>query len=152
MRKLLLTVFMLLVMSTSCLAAADWQWVESDANMGWFYDKNSITFMMNKNIVNRDKVVVWTKIVYDGAYAQKNGMGNERYAIGKIYIDLAHNKLLIGKAYFYDNEGNVVSTSPAEKKWDDIIPGSHGDKIAKVVSDFIRTRTEEIEQRTRNAH
>jgi hypothetical protein len=79
-------------------------------------------------------------------------MGNERYAIGKIYIDLAHNKLLIGKAYFYDNEGNVVSTSPAEKKWDDIIPGSHGDKIAKVVSDFIRTRTEEIEQRTRNAH
>ena len=151
MRKLLLTVFMLFVMSTSCLAAADWQWICSDANMGFFFDKNTITFVKQKQVVNRDKVYVWIKVIYDEAYARKLGGADVRYTISKAYIDFASNKMGSDKVFLYNEDGRVITTLPPVKP-EDIIPGSNGERIAKAVDDYIRTRTEEIEQRTRNAH
>ena len=135
MKKLLLTVFMLLVMSTSCL----------------FFDKNSITFVKQKQVVDRDKVYVWVKTVFDEAYAQKTGQGHIGYTMTKAYLDFANKKIGTSKHYIYNKEGVIIETLPAEKP-EDIIPGSIGEDLANAVDKYVRTRTEEIEQRTRNAH
>lgn len=151
MKKLLLTVFMLLVMSTSCLAAADWQWACSNANLGMYFDKSTITFVKQKQIVNRDKVYVWVKTVFDEAYAQKTGQENVGYTMTKVYLDFANKKIGTSKHYVYNKNGEIIETLPAEKP-EDIIPSTIGEDLANAVDSYVRTRTEEIEQRTRNAH
>lgn len=150
MRKMLLTLVILLVMSTSCLAA-NWEWIGSDADTGLFFDTSTITFEKHKQTINRDKVYVWVRIVYDKEYARKQGNENVSYVVSKSCIDFANNKISSGKSYLYSENGRLIDTTPPMKA-EDIIPNSKGEIIAEAVDKYIRNRTEEIEQRTRNAH
>ena len=72
MKRLIMVVMMMLAMTASCYAAS-WEWVGSNDKNGIFYDKDSIIFEMSSKTqtVNRDRVVVWEKMIYDEAFVQK---------------------------------------------------------------------------------
>lgn len=151
MKKLLLTVFMLLVMSTSCLAA-NWEWVGSSPDLGIFYDKDSIVFEKNKQIVNRDRCSVWVKIVYDKAYVQREYKQDWAFSVERWNFDLANNRIREGERLHYNDNGRVVNRDKPSSKWNDIAPETLAELIRDRVSKYAHERTEEIEQRTRNAH
>lgn len=151
MRKLVLVVISLLLLSTSCFAAK-WEWLGSNANMGVFVDVGSIKFdMSNTNqIINRDRVYVWVKYVYDEAYAQKNIVPpNTKYIIAHDGIDLAKNEMIFPKAVMYDKDGNSIGEDHPIYHWQPIIPDSLGAAIKDYVDQYVSKHTEEIEQRTR---
>jgi hypothetical protein len=152
MRKLLLTVLALVMLSSSCLAA-NWEWINSDANLGAFYDTDSIRFDMSQKqkIINRDKFVVWVKFVYDESYARKRGLPKgTKYSISKIWFDVTQNRFCEEQLLFYDADNINIATDKGT--WDNIVPGTAGEGILKRVHKYVRAHTEEIEQRTRGAH
>jgi hypothetical protein len=69
----------------------------------------------------------------------------------KVYLDFANKKIGTSKHYVYNKNGEIIETLPAEKP-EDIIPSTIGEDLANAVDSYVRIRTEEIEQRTRNAH
>ena len=151
MRKLLLTLVMLLVMSTSCLGA-NWEWVYSDSNVGLFYDKDSIVFSVQNKIVNRDKCVVWVKIAYDEAFAQKRFKQAWAYSLERWEFDFANNRMREGERLHYYADGQMASRDKPTSSWVDIAPDTFAELIKIRLEKYTRERTEETEQRTRNAH
>lgn len=156
MRKTILTILALIVMSAQCFAA-DWVWVESNSNFGYFYDKDSITFALSKDkkIVNRDIIYVWVKFVCDEEYVRQAYERKElnypttKVMIGKYGYDLVRNKQQMGTLTYYDKDGKVLWQSHKTDKWTDIIPDSVSENIKSHAAKYARSRTEEIEQRTR---
>lgn len=151
MRKILLVMVMLLLMTSSCFAAK-WEWLGSNANMGVFIDISSIKFDMSKKnqIINRDRVYVWVKYVYDEAYAQKNiEPPNTKYIIGLNGIDFAKDEMLTSKGILYDKDGNSLGEDRPVYHWQPIIPDSLGAAIKNYVEKYVSKHIEEIEQRTR---
>jgi hypothetical protein len=154
MRKLLLTVLALVMLSSSCLAA-NWEWAGSDEKIGMFYDVNSITFSIspNKQIVSRDRVWLWVKYVFDESFAEqviKNR--NVKFQICKVGYDFSQNKTFESKIITYHKDGHVLKEEPGRRAWVDIYPESVSDCIKSAVEKYVRAHEEEIEQRTRGAH
>jgi hypothetical protein len=151
MRKLLLTVFALVLMSASCFAA-NWEWIGSDEKIGVFYDKDSIVFDMSKDkITNRDKCFVWVKLVYDKAFAQKRFKDNTAASLEHWGFDLANNQMLEGERLYYDDSGQLIEKIKSTQKWADVIPDTYGEAVKEKVQQHVRAHEEEIEQRTRGA-
>jgi len=151
MRKLLLTVVALVLMSASCFAA-NWEWIASDANLGEFYDTESIRFDMarEQKIVNRDKFVVWVKFVYDESFVRKRGLPRgTKYSLHKMWFDVTQNRVREEQMIFYNADN--INIASEKGSWEDIIPGSAGEIIMTHVEKYVRAHEEEIEQRTRGA-
>lgn len=151
MRKLLLTVLALVMLSSSCLAA-NWEWIHSNSEKGYFFDTDSIVFdtSPDKKNVNRDKFYVWVKIVFDPAYAKKKYQRDDiAYCIDMFGFDLADNKLCEKETIYYSNEKEVLLTFKDVTKWQNTIPESIGEHLMKHTGKYVRAHTEEIEQRTR---
>jgi hypothetical protein len=151
MRKLLLTVFALVLMSASCFAA-NWEWIGSDENLGVFYDTDSVRFAMSREsqIVNRDRFWVWVKFVYDEGYAARRGFPRGvKYCMTKLWLDTKQFRVCEERKLFYDTSNSLVASRMG--KWEDIIPGSAGEVIMKHIEKYVRAHEEEIEQRTRGA-
>ena len=150
MRKLILVVISLLLLTTSCFAA-NWQWLGSNANMGVFVDTSSIKFDMSKTnrIINRDRIYFWVKYEYDEAYAQKNiDPPNTKYIIAHDGLDFKANEMIYPKAIMYDKDGNSIGEDNPVLHWQPIVPGSLGDSLQKYLADYVSKHVEEIEQRT----
>lgn len=149
MRKLLLTVMALMMMSVSCFAAS-WEWVCSTPNVGIFYDKDSIVFDMSKDkIINRDKCYVWTKLVYDKAFAQKRFKDNTAASLEHWGFDFAKNQMLEGERLYYDDSGMEIDKVKSTQKWEAIVPSTFAEAIKEKIQQHVRAHEEEIEQRTR---
>jgi hypothetical protein len=104
-----------------------------------------------QKIINRDKFVVWVKFVYDESYARKRGLPKgTKYSISKIWFDVTQNRFCEEQLLFYDADNINIATDKGT--WDNIVPGSAGEGILKRVHKYVRTHTEEIEQRTRCTH
>jgi hypothetical protein len=152
MRKLLLTVLALVMLSSSCLAA-NWEWIASDEKIGMFYDKDSIVFDMSKDkITNRDKCYVWVKIVYDKAFAQKRFKDNTAASLEHWGFDLANNQMLEGERIYYDDSGLPIEKIKGAQKWVGVVPDTFAEAVKEKILRHVKVHTEEIEQRTRGAH
>ena len=151
MKRLIMMIMMMMAMATSCYAAS-WEWIGANANYGIFFDKDSIVFDMDKKtqIVNRDKIIVWEKLIYDDAYVQrKSNNKNIKYSIHKIMFDLANNRLYEEEVYIYDKNSDLIAREQGERKWESIVPSSIGENVKTHAEKYARAHTEEIEQRTR---
>lgn len=149
MRKLLLTVLALVMLSSSCLAA-NWEWICSTSDVGLFYDKNSIVFDISKTeITNRDKCYVWVKIVYDKAFAQKRFKDNTAFSVEHWGFDIANNQMLEGERLYYDDSGHLIDKTKSTQKWTPIVPDTFAEAVKEKILQYVKVHTEEIEQRTR---
>ncbi|SFA84325.1 hypothetical protein [Selenomonas ruminantium] len=155
MRKLLLTVVVLFLLAAQCLAA-NWEMIGSTNDYGLYYDKDSVVFDAQesivdrgKYIVNKDKCYVWLKAIYDKKYVNRRFKDNTSYELTYLGLDLVNNRIYMGETIFYNQEGEVVTSSKGIKKWEPIAPESIGEAIKKEVVKYVRNHTEEIERRTR---
>lgn len=153
MRKLLLTVVALVLMSASCFAA-NWEWIYSSAQKGFFFDKDSVTFDLSKDkkIVNRDKLYAWVKIVYDKEFSKQTFQRDDvEYCIDHFGFDLQNNEVCEKHVLFYDKNKNVLHEEKNVLSWQKAVPDSVGDRLLEYFAKYARAHEEEIEQRTRGA-
>ena len=151
MRKLLLTILALMMMSASCFAAS-WEWVGANPYMGLSYDKDSLVFEVSskQNIVNRDMVKGWVKFVYDEAYAQKEMPRKDtKYVVCKFSADLVGNRILNDDYIVYNKDGKILEQGKQKKGWEHVAPDTLGEFMFNSLKKHVRAHTEEIEQRTR---
>lgn len=72
-KQLILLTTLLLLLIHGTAAAANWQWVYSDEDVGLFFDTNSIKFQrIAKGGVDKNIIYVWARYVYGYTYAQKH--------------------------------------------------------------------------------
>lgn len=155
MRKLLLTVVVLFLLSAQCLAA-NWERVCSTAGNVLFCDKDSVVFDVQESMVNsgeytvnKNKCYVWLKTIYDKAYVKRIFKDNTAYSLEYLGLDLVNNRINTGEVIWYNQDGGVVTSSKGLKEWSPIAPDSVGEAIKKYVENYINSHTKEIEQRPR---
>lgn len=148
MRKLFLVVITLLLLSTSCFAA-DWEWLYSDAEEGFFFDKSSVVFRMNGQIVDRDRIQVWIKTVLDESYATEKYSPVPSYFIIRYEFDLANHKMRYVAGTAYNKKDEKIGNTKSDAKWKTIDKDSPGDFMLQKFLQYVPVHTEEIEQRTR---
>jgi hypothetical protein len=68
-RIFLIVACLMMVLSSSCLAT-NWVWVTSDANMGYYFDADTI------KVTKSNQIIVWEKVIYDEAYSRSIGNVN----------------------------------------------------------------------------
>jgi hypothetical protein len=151
MRKTILTILALIVMSAQCVAA-DWVWLHSDENEGFFFDKGSIVFDISKDrkIVNRDRFYVWVKTAYDAAFAKKEfGRDDVAYSVDRFGFDAKTNSVCEKHILYYNHNKQVIYQQKDILRWQTIVPETLGESLFRHISKFVREHEAEIEQRTR---
>lgn len=147
MRKTILTILALIVMSAQCVAA-DWVWVHSTPNIGIFYDKDSITFEKKNDSVNRHRCSVWVKVVYDKAFVQKRYKANWAFSQERWHFDFDKNIMREGEKLYYDDDGQMVERNKGFAKWDNIAP----DTFAELLCNRLKKYIDESEHRSQKNH
>ena len=150
MRKILLTLTILISLSTHCLAA-NWGWIHSNANRGFFFDKDSIVYEISedKKNINKDILYVWFKTVYDPAYAYKHFHRYDIvYCLNLYAFNFRNNKIRVMRTLHYTRDGETTLSYTKPTKWKPIIPDSVGEHLRDYARKYAKEHAEEIEHRT----
>lgn len=145
---LFVSLFMLLFSSTA--AAANWQWINSNENFGLFFDTESIKFApIAKGGIDKNIIYVWSRYVYDDAYAFKYPYNGKPSKASVQYRKLNINEGTITtlEEIWYDFDGNVLGIE-GKAKTARVIPGTCGDVIYSAVKEYARIHAEEIADRS----
>lgn len=146
--------------SSGIAAAANWQWINSDDKVGYFFDTETIHYELEKDpllngwIPNRNKVTCWVKIVYTQEAANnlvKNFQYDRLYSLASsLQLEtfyLTENAISLHQAIYYDHNGSVIysedydspslfgSTSAPEK----VIPETWGEVTLNAIRDYTNT-------------
>lgn len=150
----LLTI-LLLIISGNCLAA-DWQWTKSNADAGFFFDKETVRYGMTNGQIDRDKIYVWIRVVLDDAYAQKKNAGKNhpptKTLTGKYLYNKQRNTIQRLKIYGYAKNGSILFRNEKPKYPIEIVPDTLIDDTTHSLNQYVQTHDREITERTNRAY
>lgn len=142
------SLFMLLFSSTA--SAANWQWVNSNENLGIFFDTDSVKFSpIAKGGVDKNTIYVWSRYVYDDAYALEHPCNGKppKSLVQYRKLNIKEDTITILQGIWYDSDGNVLSAAN-NAETSRVIPESCGDVMYKAIKEYARIHAEEITERS----
>lgn len=142
------SLFMLLFSSTA--SAANWQWVNSNENIGVFFDTESVKFSrIAKGGVDKNIIYFWSRYVRDDAYAQKYPYNGKLIKSMVLYhkLNISESTLTTLKVVAYDADGVVIDTTN-KIVTEPVIPGTFSDLVCNAVKEYARIHAEEIADRS----
>lgn len=145
---LLISLFLLAFSSTA--AAANWQWVNSDENIGAFFDTESVRFShVDKGGVDKNIIYFWSRYVRDDAYSQKYPCNGKliKFMIQYQKLNINEGTLTTLEAIGYDADGIIIDKTNAATTMH-VIPGTFGDLVCSAVKEYARIHAEEITDRS----
>ena len=147
MKKLCILVSLFLLLLSSVASAANWQWITSTDEYGFFFDADSVTYQKGYNSRPwSGSADVWIKTVYapQGAAETAEKLGDEKlseahHSVIKQRIDFSYKtNTYLSQETFYDNNGKVITSYAIVPDTGDIIPGTIGEIIMERIKDFCR--------------
>ncbi|SFT37462.1 hypothetical protein SAMN02910356_00317 [Selenomonas sp. GACV-9] len=146
----LLTILML-TLSGTCLAA-DWQWTKSNADVGFFFDKETVRYGMTNGQIDKDKIYVWLRAVLDDAYAQKKNRSTNHPPIktttSKYLYNTHYNTIQRLKIFGYAKSGSILFRNEQQKPPFELIPDTLMDDTMHAVKQYAHNHDKEITERT----
>jgi hypothetical protein len=137
-RIILVVACLMMVLSSSCLAA-NWVWVHSNDKIGYYFDADSIKVFETAGKPETRRIMVWTKLVFDEAFAQEkciiNGivMREQKSKVTFFRPTMTYTEQAV---YCYDKKGTVISSTPNVNRKYNIVPDSSGDKLSLAVEKY----------------
>lgn len=136
---LLLCAGMVMLPSTS--HAADWYWIYSDDETGYFVDASGVSYVLDdRGSRNRDVIECWQKYVYTQKGANRYAENMDDAAYEEMSYQITHTFIHLreGRMYYYDQvtydaEGHVLDTYDYAGESFTIIPDSIGEMVMYVV-------------------
>jgi hypothetical protein len=132
-RIFLIVACLMMVLSSSCMAT-NWVWVTSDANMGYYFDADTI------KVTKSNQIIVWEKVIYDEAYSRSIGDVN-----GAIVHEL---KMRVGyhrasmtatqySRYIYDKNGKLLASAKRLREQSQIVPDTNGENFLIALEKYV---------------
>jgi hypothetical protein len=126
-------------------SAANWQWIISTDEHGFFFDTQSLRYTTTKygQWTYPTTAEYWMKVVYTPSSAAElvsiyddDRLYAVSYSINKEQLDFYYKTVSFeGKKTFYNGEGKVVATYISSHT-DEIIPGTINDAIMKHIKEY----------------
>lgn len=149
-KQLILLTTLLLLLIHGTAAAANWQWVYSDEDVGLFFDTNSIKFQrIAKGGVDKNIIYVWARYVYGYTYAQKHPHNGQIVKMVVLYekMDIGTDTVTDLERVFYNNNGDFIDALKKGTVYH-VVPGSYGDMLYSAIKEYARIHSEEITDRS----
>ena len=147
----LLTILML-AFSGTCLAA-DWQWTKSNADTGFFFDKETVQYGMTNGQIDKGKICFWLRVVLDDAYAQKMNRSANRPPVktttSKYLYNNHQNTLQRLKIFGYAKNGSLLFRNEQAKSPYEPVPDTLMDDTVHALKHYVHTHDKEITERTK---
>jgi len=149
-KQIILLISLLLLAFSSTAAAANWQWVASDENVGVFFDTESLRFgKIDKLGIDKNIVYVWWYMALDDAFSQKQPYNGE--IVKKIvrYDKLNLNEQTITglEVILRDTDGFILGQKN-NTGTEHIAPDSRAALMYSAVKEYARIHAEEITERS----
>lgn len=158
--RLTIFMFVTLVLSSGVVSATTWRWVDSDSNVGWFYDTDSIAFGMKTDIWGRNigidtsRIVFWAKIVFtpEGAMqvasTERNpSLHNLDHVIALRTLSLPDKTYIIHNDTYYTANGAIIASNDYPRK-EIIIPDSWGELLYKDIIAYATVNKDQLTMHT----
>lgn len=115
MKKLLICLLLFCSLSIPSFAAS-WYWISQSHGINSWIDNDSV-------IKNQYSAEVWTKLVYPDRHAQ----------VCKVLLTRNPPAIYVKETVRYDSYGNYQYRRTYPQKWEDIIPGTIGERLYKLI-------------------
>lgn len=145
-KQIVLLISLLLLAFSSTAAAANWQWVNSNENIGVFFDTESVRFSrIDKGGVDKNIIYFWSRYVCDDAYAQKHPYNGKfiKYRLQYQKLDISEETIATLEVISYDANEEII-TKTSNVATDHVVPGTFFDTVCGAVKEYARIHTEEI--------
>lgn len=142
------SLFMLLFSSTA--SAANWQWVDSNENIGVFFDTESVRFSrIDKGGIDKNIIYFWSRYVRDDAYSQKHPYNGKliKFMVQYQKLNISEGTLTTLEVIGYDADGVMIDKINAIAT-EHVIPGTFGDLVCSAVKEYACIHSEEITERS----
>lgn len=145
-KRIILLVICVLLIFPQVSFAAHWQWVNSNDEIGFFFDTDSIHYGSHSNItgystLNKNLIVFWEKTVYspEGAAGLAQRFNDDRYAnveycIKKTGVLRKEKQMATYSATYYANDVPLETFDDFNSY--EILPDTMGEDIYNAVIDY----------------
>lgn len=149
------------ILSSSVVFAANWQWITSNEEYGYFFDTETIQFGVKLNSVtpvkkgiDTDRILFWEKIFFtqEGANSVVKLFNDDRFysldhCISQITYSIPERTETIHLLVFYDKNGNIIQDVRKDHT-EKIILDSYGDFVFKSICSYAKEHRLEISANT----
>jgi len=155
----ILTLALMLLLNCTAFAA-NWAWIDSNDKTGFFFDTDTIKYSSyhsvpsNKIISIKNTICFWEKMVYTSEAANHvaDQTGEEKwrnvaYVVSYVSLDKEGKYLSVSDSTFYNQNGDVIDQS-ANTSTARIIPGTMGDSIYQVITNYAKNNDFLVEWNT----
>ena len=141
--------------STSVAFAANWQWITSNDEFGYFFDTETIQFGVKLNSISpikkgidTDKILFWEKVFFtqEGANTVVKSLNDDRF-YSLITYSIPERTQTIHLLVFYDKNGNIIQDVRKDHT-EKIILDSYGDFVFKSICSYAKEHRLEISANT----
>ena len=152
MKRLVFSLFVaaFVALSTSVGYAANWKWVTSNDEVGYFFDTETIRYRLSKSDIDETEIVCWGKAVYTqkGADLMANQAEEPRLhgldcVIVLKYYSLPRHSYILRHIAFFDRNGNIIHSLDYNKEIP-IVPDSKEEYIFNSIRDYARRHHDEL--------
>jgi len=149
-KQIIFLISLLLLAFSSTAAAANWQWVDSNENIGVFFDTESLRFSrITKGGVDKNIIYFWSRYVCDDAYAQKHPYNGKfiKYRLQYQKLNISEETIATLEVISYDANEEII-TKTSNVATDRVVPGTFFDTVCSAVKEYARIHAEEITDRS----
>jgi len=145
----LLPLFFITSLSASLVHAATWEWIDSDAETGYFFDSESIKYELNHDYLNRassvdtNRITYWKKVVYtpEGAEKLVNLLKDENFydvrsSKSLETISLSDKTITCYTVVFYDARNEVIYSEDGAAFVHTIVPESWDELVLNTIRSY----------------
>ena len=152
MFSLLIATFV--VLSSSISYAANWQWINSTDEIGYFFDTETIHYGLSKSGIDKTKIVCWEKQVYtqkgaDGLAdsTKDSSLHDLDYSIDLKIYSIPDRSFILHSMIGYDHNGKILYDYTYDRFFL-IIPDSNAEYIFETILDYARLHHDELIEHT----
>jgi len=149
-KQIVLLISLILLAFSSTADAANWQWVNSNENIGVFFDTESVRFSrIDKGCVDKNIIYFWSRYVCDDAYAQKHPYNGKfiKYRLQYQKLDISEETIATLEVISYDATEEIIDKTNAVAT-DHVVPGTFFDTVCSAVKEYAHIHAEEITERS----
>lgn len=137
--------------SANVVFAATWNWIGSNDEIDYFFDKDTIRYELKSNReINEKKIIVWEKEVFTQATAQEADSNRKiSYILFLKTYDLTDRTYVTHEMVFYNRDNKIIwheKFENTEKK--SIIPDSLGERVLATICDYALWHHDEFVEHT----
>ncbi len=161
MKRILLLVMSIMILFSGSVFAENWQWVDSNDSVGFFFDKDSVKydimpalFVGQKEQIHRDIKNCWVKVAYTAKSASELAKSYDDDSFNSVSYSLEKwtmykERIAVEFVAYYDNDGNTVYSSYVNNS-SLIVPGSFGESVCIAVNSYCLNNDKKVLFNSRN--